>query len=97
MQMTAQIQPGNSGGPVMDRTGQIVGVVVETANDEYFRRERGAVAQNVNFAIRDSLARSFLDTNNVRYGVAAADITQLSVADIADRAQGFTGTIRCYQ
>ena len=97
MQMTAQIQPGTSGGPVMDRAGQIVGVVVETANDEYFRRERGAVAQNVNFAIRDSLARSFLDTNNVRYGVAAGDSPQVSIADIAERAQGFTGTILCYQ
>jgi S1-C subfamily serine protease len=97
MQMTAQIQPGNSGGPVMDRGGEIVGVVVETANDEYFRRERGAVAQNVNFAIRDSLARSFLDTNNVRYGVAPGNAAQLSVADIAERAQSFTGTILCYQ
>jgi hypothetical protein len=81
----------------MDRGGEIVGVVVETANDEYFRRERGAVAQNVNFAIRDSLARSFLDTNNVRYGVAPGNAPQLSVADIAERAQSFTGTILCYQ
>jgi S1-C subfamily serine protease len=97
MQMTAQIQPGNSGGPVMDRAGQIVGVVVETANDEYFRSERGAVPQNVNFAIRDSLARSFLDTNNVRYGVGAGASAQLSIADIAEGAQKFTGTILCYQ
>ena len=97
MQMTAQIQPGNSGGPVMDRAGQIVGVVVETANDEYFRSERGAVPQNVNFAIRDSLARSFLDTNNVRYGVGAASASQQSIADIAEGAQRFTGTILCYQ
>jgi S1-C subfamily serine protease len=97
MQMTAQIQPGNSGGPVMDRAGQIIGVVVETANDEYFRRERGAVAQNVNFAIRDSLARSFLDTNNVHYALAAASGPQLSIADIAEGAQRFTGTILCYR
>jgi hypothetical protein len=96
MQMTAQIQPGNSGGPVMDRAGQVVGVVVETANDEYFRRERGAVAQNVNFAIRDSLARSFLDTNNVRYALADAGL-QLPIADIAELAQRFTGAILCYR
>jgi S1-C subfamily serine protease len=97
MQMTAQIQPGNSGGPVMDRAGQIIGVVVETANDEYFRRERGAVAQNVNFAIRDSLARSFLDTNNVHYAVAPGKGPDMSIADIAEGAQKFTGTILCYR
>jgi hypothetical protein len=95
--MTAQIQPGNSGGPVMDRAGQIIGVVVETANDEYFRRERGAVAQNVNFAIRDSLARSFLDTNNVHYAVAPGKGPDMSIADIAEGAQKFTGTILCYR
>jgi S1-C subfamily serine protease len=97
MQMTAQIQPGNSGGPVLDRAGQIVGVVVETANDEYFRRERGTVAQNVNFAIRDSLARSFLDTNNVAYEVATQAGGSLAIADIAEHAQKFTGIILCYR
>jgi S1-C subfamily serine protease len=97
MQITAQIQPGNSGGPVMDRSGNIVGVVVETANDEYFREQRGTVPQNVNFAIRDSLTRSFLDTNNVRYDVAPFTGETLSIADIAELAQTFTGTLRCYQ
>ena len=97
MQMTAQIQPGNSGGPVMDRSGNIVGVVVETANDEYFRRERNTLPQNVNFAIRDSLARSFLDTNNVAYDTAEQGSETLPIADIADQAQKFTGIILCYQ
>ena len=96
MQMTAQIQPGNSGGPVMNRSGQVVGVVVETANDEYFREQRGASIQNLNFAIRDSLARTFLDTNNIDYHLSDSSAL-LSVADIADSAQNFTGIILCYQ
>jgi S1-C subfamily serine protease len=96
LQMTAQIQPGNSGGPVMDRAGQIVGVVVETANDEYFRNERGATPQNVNFAIRDSLARSFLETNNVAIEFGSGD-AGTTIADVAERAQDFTGIILCYQ
>lgn len=97
MQMTAQIQPGNSGGPVMDRHGNIVGVVVETANDEYFREQRGTVTQNVNFAIRDSMARSFLDTNNVDYTVTESTGPEISIADIAEQAQRFTGTVLCYR
>jgi hypothetical protein len=97
LQMTAQIQPGNSGGPVMDRAGQIVGVVVETANNEYFERERSASTQNVNFAIRDSLARSFLETNNVGYELAPSDAGPLAIADVAERARQFTGIILCYR
>lgn len=96
-QMSAQIQPGNSGGPVMDRSGHVVGVVVEMANEEYFRERRGAVPQNVNFAIRDSLARSFLDTNNVGYDMAQAAEAPLSIADIAETAQEFTGIVLCYR
>ncbi|NOT43583.1 MAG: trypsin-like peptidase domain-containing protein [Acidobacteria bacterium] len=96
LQMTAQIQPGNSGGPVMDRTGHIAGVVVETLNTEFFQRERNATPQNVNFAVREAMARSFLDTNNVRYAVST-DRTLLPIADIAERAQQYTGLILCYQ
>ena len=97
MQMTAQIQPGNSGGPVMDRNGEIIGVVVETASDEFFREQRGTDIQNLNFAIRDSMARSFLDTNNVDYTVGTADAGVQSVANIAEAAQQFTGIIMCYR
>ncbi len=96
MQLSAQIQPGNSGGPVMDRQGNIIGVVVERANDEYFLEKSGAVPQNVNFAIRDGLARSFLDTNNVPYAVSEG-VERMAIVDIADRAQDFTGVILCYQ
>lgn len=97
LQMTAPIQPGNSGGPVMNRAGYIVGVVVETANDQYFREQRGTAVQNLNFAIHDALARSFLDTNNVEYATAEQSDQTLSIADIAEQARRFTGQILCYQ
>ena len=96
MQVSAPIQPGNSGGPVMDRGGNIVGVIVSGANTQTFMAEGRALPQNVNFAIRDSLARSFLDTNNVDYELASTERT-LSVADIGEQAQDFTVLIRCYR
>lgn len=97
LQMTAPIQPGNSGGPVMNRAGNIVGVVVETASDEYFREQRGTAIQNLNFAIHDAMARAFLDTNNVRYETASGADQTLSIADIGEQARSYTGQILCYQ
>ena len=52
-QMDASIQPGNSGGPVFDIRGRLVGVVVATL--------RGS--QNVNYAITAAAARAFLPKN----------------------------------
>lgn len=96
LQMSAQIQPGNSGGPMLDRQGHVVGVVVEMANDEYFRTVRGSTPQNVNFAVRDAHARAFLETHRVPFALGDGDSPQLSIADIAESAQQATGTILCY-
>jgi len=53
-QISAPIQPGNSGGPVFNKDGQLVGIVVSQ-----FVRADGR-AQNVNFAIKGGLLADLL-------------------------------------
>ena len=96
VQISAPVQRGNSGGPLMDRSGNIVGVIVSKADSVKIAEHTGEIVQNVNFAIQGSLARSFLDTNNVDYDIADSD-DSLAVADIGERAQDFTVLILCYQ
>lgn len=95
-QISAQIQPGNSGGPVFDRFGAVVGVVVSTANQDYFAQQSGNIPQNVNFAITSDITQSFLRSNNIRYEVSARP-EPLSTADIAEQAQSMTGALLCYR
>lgn len=63
-QHTAPIQRGNSGGPVFDSTGNVVGVSVYMNLDRYFDRKTGQylnIAQNINFAIRFNVIEEFLE------------------------------------
>ena len=95
-QISAQIQPGNSGGPVLSRNGVVAGVVVSMANDRYFMRQSGANPQNVNFAISGKLIRAFLLSNGIEYTQASTAQPSLSIADIAEIAQRYTGAVMCY-
>ena len=51
-QMDAAVQPGNSGGPVYDANGNIVGVVVAQLNKLKFAKAIGSLPENVNFGIK---------------------------------------------
>jgi S1-C subfamily serine protease len=61
IQVSAEIQPGNSGGPLFDKDGVVVGVVQQTLNPaKTFEQTGGALPQNVNFAIKGDVALDFL-------------------------------------
>ena len=60
LQMTVAIQPGNSGGPVADEGGHVIGVVTSTAAFQAFFRLTGALPQNVNWAVRSEYLRPLL-------------------------------------
>ena len=51
-QISNPVQPGNSGGPLFNRNGEIVGVVVASLNAKYFFENADILPQNVNFAIK---------------------------------------------
>jgi S1-C subfamily serine protease len=72
-QISAPVQPGNSGGPVLDKSGNVVGMVVSKLNVLRIARMTGDIPQNVNFAIPVSILTSVLDANSVKYQVGAPD------------------------
>ena len=97
LQISAPVQPGNSGGPLVDRSGSVVGVVVSKLNVENVARVTGDMAQNVNFAIKPDVLRLFLDTNRVAYQTSASSPqrARLDGVQLAERARQFTVQVLC--
>ena len=59
-QMDAAVQPGNSGGPIYDENGNIVGVVISQLDKRKVEKVIGSLPENVNFGIKASTVRQFL-------------------------------------
>ena len=98
IQITAPVQQGNSGGPVLDGKGQVVGVVVQKLDAVKVAKLTGDVPQNVNFAINESTARAFLDSNQVQYKTGHWwNFGQKDLADIAEDARTYTVVVECWK
>ncbi len=95
LQITAPVQPGNSGGPALDTNGHVVGVVVGKLNALAIAFATRDIPQNVNFAIKEAVAKAFLDSHSIRYEVASSR-KQLEAADIGEMAKQFTVFLECY-
>ncbi|WP_165354683.1 serine protease [Tropicimonas sp. IMCC6043] len=95
MQISAPVQPGNSGGPVVDAAGNVVGVVVAKLNAQVVADAFGDIPQNVNFAIRGEIAKLFLFQNGVEPR-EADEAPGMNPVDLAEKVQGFTRFITCY-
>ncbi|HYL83356.1 MAG TPA: serine protease [Candidatus Angelobacter sp.] len=96
MQVSAPIQPGNSGSPLLDSGGDVIGVVESKLDAAEAFRIVGDIPENVNFAIRGSEAIRFLERNHIAYHADTTEvIVDLKVADAAARAKQFSLPIEC--
>jgi S1-C subfamily serine protease len=96
IQITAPVQAGNSGGPLLDKSGHVIGVVVSKLNAAKVYQVTGDFPQNINFAIKGSLVRGFLDIHGVDYRVGASDATVGNEA-VAAMAQKFVVSVGCWK
>lgn len=94
MQISAPVQSGNSGGPVVDQSGHVVGVVVAKSNTTTIDDDYVEVIQNANFAIKADVAKTFLDHMGVAYETEPPG-EELKTPDVADIARAFTAQVIC--
>lgn len=96
LQISAPVQPGNSGGPLLDQSGNIVGVVVSKLNALAVAKTTGDIPQNINFAINGAVAKAFLDSQSVEYETGVSS-RAVETAEIGATARKFALLLECYR
>lgn len=62
VQISVPVQPGNSGGPLVNERGEVVGVVIATASAPAFFRASGTIPQNTNWAVKGVFAAALFSS-----------------------------------
>ncbi|WP_291298940.1 serine protease [Elioraea sp.] len=95
MIISAPVQSGNSGGPLLDRSGNVLGVIVAKLNAlRVAERTGGDLPQNVNIAIQGRVAQAFLRENGVTPR-AVASSGYRPAAEVGEIAHPSTLLIEC--
>lgn len=93
-QLTAPIQQGNSGGPVLGPNGALLGVVVAKLDAIGAAQATGDLPQNVNYAVHAAVVRALLDLNTVPYQIRRKGRPQPD-STRAEEARAFTVAVVC--
>jgi serine protease Do len=87
-QISMPLQPGNSGGALVDERGNVVGVVSATLSVKAALATSGALPQNVSYAVKSSFLLSFLESvPEVVAKLKEPNTKDVKFADVVEQAK----------
>jgi hypothetical protein len=89
-QFDAEVNPGNSGGPLLNERGEVIGVVVAKLDAIKMLKEHGALSERINFAIPINVAHELVKKANPSLSTPSVRKSVLSPSDIFDDSKGAT-------
>lgn len=93
-QISAPIHKGNSGGPILDQSGNVTGVVSAKLNALAVQNKTGDLPQNISFGVKGEIAQLFLASLNVKYQSGAGK-GKMENTEVAAIGKAITVLVAC--
>jgi len=95
-QISVPVQPGNSGGPLLNNEGQVVGLINSRLDDIETLCLTGSIPQNVNYALKSSFILPLLESLR---GVTdqLEKSSKLDKAAAIEKTKNAVGLVVCYE
>jgi S1-C subfamily serine protease len=82
------VQPGNSGGALVDEHGNAIGVVSGKLSAKATLLESGTLPENVNYAVKSSFLLGFLESMpEVAAKLPSPNTTDMKIQEVVERAE----------
>lgn len=93
-QISAPIHKGNSGGPILDQGGQLIGIVTSKLDAFAVQQRTGDLPQNISFGVRSEVAQAFVERHSAT--VRSADSgSKLESTEVARIGREITVLVAC--
>jgi len=95
IQIDAALQPGNSGGPVLNESGDLVGIASAGLNKLLMAKEAKYIPENVNFAVASPIVVNILKSKKVKYTTQSMFSGSYSNTELAELGDSSTIQLFC--
>lgn len=94
IQIDAAIQPGNSGGPILNEKANVIGVAVSKLDAVKVLENLGVIPENINFGIKSNIVKDFLNKNSIS-GLPGPNNYSVSTKEFSDMVSKATFFVSC--